>query len=273
MPDGGTLTIAARLTEQAAFDARPAHRWVDAPDGPSVEIDVSDTGVGMEPRVLKRIFEPFFTTKAPGTEAGLGLSLVYGLVKQHNGFVNVFSSPGRGTTVRLHFPLADQPPAAVPVLPTPPPVRDHRRAVLLVEDEESLRRITRRSLERFGYVVLEAADGQEGLEVYSTREAEIALIIADVVMPRLSGTGLWRALRQRGARVPFLFVSGYTRELLGEELHADPLVSQLAKPWTLTELAERVRIQIAQTSLSGASAQPGDGPATAPAPAAPPVRN
>jgi PAS domain S-box-containing protein len=248
MPHGGKLTILARSSETEVPDPRPANRWVEAPRGPSVQIEVSDTGVGMEPAALKRVFEPFFTAKAPGTGVGLGLSFVYGLVKQHSGYVNVFSAPGRGTTVRVHFPLADHAPAALPLSRPPREAGDHRQTVLVVEDEEPLRRVTRRSLERLGYAVHEAADGQEGLELYSAHEAEIALIITDVVMPRLSGTGLWRALRKRGARVPFLFVSGYAREQVGEEVHADPLVSHLAKPWTLPELGERVRLHLAQTA-------------------------
>ena len=175
--------------------------------------------VGNGAGVRERIFEPFFTTKPPGQGTGLGMAMVYGLMKQHGGFIEVQSTLGIGTTVTLYFPPALEQPTPAPLLPVPAP--PGTETILLVEDETALRRSASRILERKGYRVLTAADGEEALHMFRMHRDRVALVVSDVVMPRLSGPGLYSALRREGVQVPFLFMSGYT-ERDGSSRHADP---------------------------------------------------
>jgi len=238
MPQGGTLSLATGLktfTEEETQDIP----WMVP--GTYVGIYVCDTGVGMAESTLARVFEPFFTTKPVGEGTGLGMAMVYGLTKQHGGFVRVESALRRGTRVELFFPLS------VGVRDNRPPPRRQARpqegteTILLVEDEDALRRSGRRVLERFGYAVLLAADGVEGLEVYRQNRGEIDLIISDMVMPRLGGAELYRALRDEGEGVPFLMVSGYTGDEATERKILDPGVPILPKPWDVSDLLQHVR--------------------------------
>jgi CheY-like chemotaxis protein len=189
----------------------------------------------MPPGVLERIFEPFFTTKPPGEGSGLGMAMVYGLMKQHGGFVDVQSAPGAGTTVTLYFPAAvDRP--RMPA-PAPPATKAAGGTILLVEDEPALRRAGQRLLERHGYRVLVAADGEEGLQLARAHRHEIALIFSDVVMPRLSGSAMHAALISEGITLPFLFTSGYTGREMPDGVPLPLGVPLLPKPWDAHELA------------------------------------
>jgi two-component system cell cycle sensor histidine kinase/response regulator CckA len=203
-------------------------------------LTMGDTGAGMDEETRQHLFEPFFTTKPVGSGTGLGMPMVYGLVKQHNGFIQVDSEPGRTTTVTIYLPLVTESPRAA----TPrrsDPKRGGRETILVAEDEESLRRATRRILERQGYTVLVAADGQEALDIFRARRADIALIVSDVVMPGLGGAQLWKAVQKEPAPPPVLFTSGYTdRDSLGAAA-LPPDVPFLPKPWTIPELLSRIR--------------------------------
>ncbi len=238
MPGGGALALMVREREVVAADL---HRWPWMRPGRYVEICVKDTGTGMEEATLERVFEPFFTTKPVGEGTGLGMAMVYGLTKQHGGYVLVESTRGEGTQVSLLFPVSRgaSPLPAFHVREAQP--LGGSEVILLVEDEEALRRSGKRVLERFGYTVLLAADGREGLEVYSQRKEEIGLVISDMVMPRLGGAELYRALRDAGEAVPFLMVSGYTGHEATERRVLDPGVPILSKPWDVSELLGRVR--------------------------------
>ncbi len=249
MPEGGTLTFRVETGEVEIADPRPGNRWESVSRGPTVQIEVSDTGEGMAASVLQRIFEPFYTTKDPGRGTGLGMAMVYGLMKQHNGFVNVYSAPGQGTTVQLHFPVAqlERESPAEGLAGIPSGARGHE-TLLLAEDEPSLRASTVRVLERMGYRVLAAADGEDALRVFEQHEREIALIVTDVMMPRLSGAGVWRALRARGVQIPFLFVTGYSSTVIAPEVLADPRVNYLAKPWSVQELSRLVQRGLHQSA-------------------------
>jgi nitrogen-specific signal transduction histidine kinase len=236
MPGGGTLTIsAARETLSAAACA--AHGW-GAP-GRYAVLSVADSGVGMDSETQRHLFEPFFTTKAVDAGTGLGLAMVYGLVRQHEGFVEVRSTPGSGTTVRVLLPEADA--AEGREAPAGAAQLRGTETILLAEDEDALRRAARRVLEKHGYRVLEAANGAEALDLFGRHETDVALIVADVVMPNLSGPQLLRALREAGKRVRVLFTSGYTARDNQETRALDPGLPFLAKPWTITELLRRVR--------------------------------
>jgi PAS domain S-box-containing protein len=239
MPKGGTLTLQVAPDRLDAAD-NAAHPWVVP--GEYVRVTIKDTGVGMDEMTRARIFEPFFTTKPTGVGTGLGMAMVYGLMKQHQGFVHVHSEPDQGTEIRLHFPVA----GSVRVKAGRAKARQTSlpmgsETILLVEDEEGIRRTSVRALEGSGYTVLVACDGEEALDVFRVHEAEIDLIISDLMMPRLGGRQLYEALRQQGKQVRFLFTSGYSADELGAGGSWTPGRTLLRKPWTLAELLGRVR--------------------------------
>ena len=238
MAQGGTLTIevAAAPTKGAYPDGVP---WGDAQAYYCVA--VSDTGVGMDQATVERVFEPFFTTKAPGTGTGLGMAMVYGLTKQHGGFVHVYSEPGIGTTVKVYLPVS---PEAASSETAEAGRRDEpvggSETILLVEDKEELRNTTRRVLERLGYTVIEAADGEEALKLHRDQRDRIDLILSDVLMPRLGGPALYQAVHATDPGTRFLFTSGYTESDIGQRSLLEPGVLFVAKPWTISELARQV---------------------------------
>jgi len=238
MTSGGSMTIAV---EQKDFVDRDTEEYPWIVPGSYVGILVRDTGVGMDGATQDRLFEPFFTTKPVGEGTGLGMAMVYGLTKQHGGFVLVNSEVDRGTEVGLYFPVAKRPEQKAPMPKRQVQPQAGTETILLVEDEDALRRSGKRVLERFGYAVLLAEDGREGLEVYRAHRNQVDLIISDMVMPRLGGAELYRALRDEGVEVPFLIVSGYTGDEATERRLLDPGVPILAKPWDIGDLLHHVR--------------------------------
>ena len=244
MPQAGVLTIT--LGEVTVDEAAAAvHPWLRA--GRYAVVAVADTGVGMDAETRRRVFEPFFTTKPEGRGTGLGMAMVYGLMKQHLGFVEVESQVGRGTTIRLCFPesaAGERTAAAAPAAPAAPADREVRggtETILLVEDDPSLRRAAQRVLENAGYGVLLAGDGVEALEICAVRAAEIALVFTDLVMPRMGGAHLYHEVRRAGAAPRFLFTSGYTDRDVREEEALDPGLPFLNKPWDVDQLLRAVR--------------------------------
>lgn len=237
MPDGGRLELEVKLATPA--DELMAKQDWGAP-GHYVVLAVSDNGCGMDAHTKARIFEPYFTTKPQDQGTGLGMSMVYGLMKQHLGYVLVDSAPGAGTTVRLYFPVTGEalPDAAPPVRHT---VQNGHQTILVVEDQESVRTAAIRALTRYGYQVLSAADGEEGLHVWRANPDAVDLIISDAIMPRMGGLELYAAVRQDRAGVRFLLTSGYTGEekRTGDATRAE--LPFLTKPWTVSELLTAVR--------------------------------
>ena len=231
MPEGGKLRLSI---DQVRLDQRHIRRLGWGRAGSYTALRLSDSGLGMEQGVRERIFEPFFTTKPPGQGTGLGMAMVYGLVKQHGGFIEVQSTVGIGTTVTLYFPPALEQPTPAPLLPVPAPAGTE--TILLVEDETALRRSATRILERKGYRVLTAADGEEALHMFRMHRDRVALVLSDVIMPRLSGPGLYSALRREGIQVPFLFMSGYTERDGTTGRQIPPGVPLLPKPWDAGDL-------------------------------------
>ncbi len=238
MPDGGTLTLSVAVREFTESDTRE-YPWVLP--GSYVGLGVKDTGVGMDEDTRTKVFEPFFTTKPVGVGTGLGMAMVYGLTKQHGGFVHVQSQVGKGTCVDLFFPVVEEGEGEAPAAPAQEASLDGTETILLVEDEDALRRSGKRVLERFGYQVLLAADGAEGLEVFRENREQIELVISDMVMPNLGGAELYRALRDDGEAVPFLLVSGYTGDEAMDRKILDPGVPILSKPWDVKDLLQQVR--------------------------------
>jgi PAS domain S-box-containing protein len=238
MPDGGTLHLELRRTRLDAED-RPLHAWVQP--GPYACIAVSDTGMGMDRATLARVLEPFFTTKPPGVGTGLGMAMVYGLVKQHKGFVHLYSEPGQGTTVKLYLPLvyveAEQPTAASALESLP----GGSESILVVEDDPALRTVAERLFTKHGYRVFAAADGAEGLELYRVHGSEIALVVTDLIMPKAGGFDVYEGVRRGSRTTKVLFTSGYPTPNYKKSVAGDANVAFLTKPWTVSDMLAQVR--------------------------------
>ncbi len=238
MPSGGKLTIE---TANAEFDEPYAHRHVDVNPGHYVMLAVSDTGVGMTPEVRERIFEPFFTTKEKGKGTGLGLSTVYGIVKQSNGHIWVYSVPGKGTTFKIYLPRVDEPLEEIrkEVLKKEVPHGDE--TILIVEDEEEVRGLARKILEKQGYRILETFSGDDALLTCETREDPIHLALVDVVMPGMSGSELAGLLKPLYPEIKILFMSGYTDNAIVRQGVLEKGINYIQKPFTMEGLARKVR--------------------------------
>ncbi|MGI8618836.1 MAG: ATP-binding protein [Gemmatimonadaceae bacterium] len=241
MPDGGVLTIASR-NEHVPVPAANAAAAAAAPSvrpGEYVVIEVSDTGVGMDGDTVQRIFEPFFTTKEPGKGTGLGLSTVYGIVDQSGGYIFCDSESGKGTTFTIRLPRVNQVVEPERARPERAVAGQRSEVVLVVEDEESVRRAARRILVKKGYTVLEASDGNDAVELLNT-QPKVDMLLTDLVMPGMGGRELVRVLRDQGRSIPTLYMSGYTKDaVMRAEL--DPDIMVLEKPFSQEELASKVR--------------------------------
>lgn len=234
MPDGGALTIE---THNVDLDDAYAREHLHVEPGPYVMLSVSDTGVGMDRETQARIFEPFFTTKGPGRGSGLGLSTVFGIIKQSHGSIWVYSEVGRGSTFKIYLPRVDAPSER-------PPDADRivggTETILLVEDEPQVRAVVRRALERAGYAVLVAQDPDDALRLCEARQP-IDLLLTDVVMPHMNGRELAERVRSRYPATKALFMSGYTDDAILRHGVLDAGVPFLQKPVTPALLARRVR--------------------------------
>ncbi|MFI5208155.1 MAG: ATP-binding protein, partial [Gemmatimonadales bacterium] len=238
MPSGGRLVLEI---DRATVSPAQVRTWGFGEAGNYVTVSVMDNGHGMDQETIRRVFEPFFTTKAVGQGTGLGMAMVYGLVKQHEGYVSVESEQGRGTTVRIFFPEAVA--AAQAARVSEPPTKPGRgETILVVEDDATLRQSARRVLETSGYTVATASDGFEALNwMHVNAENPPDLIISDVVMPRVSGPQLVSKLRETGRAPKVLFTSGYAAPDVQARVPDQAGISMLAKPWTIADLLARVR--------------------------------
>ena len=241
MPDGGRLLIE---TANAELGEDFTARHVGSRPGPYVSLTVADTGQGMDAETAARVFEPFFTTKDHTAGTGLGLSTVYGIVKQSNGYVAVDSKPGHGTVVTVYLPrvpaVAEVDGAARP-RPPQPDARGGTETVLVVEDEEIVRSLVREMLEGLGYTVLDARDGEDALALLARNAPGIDLVVSDLVMPRTSGRELARRAAELRPETAVLLVSGYAGDTTSVDGPLEPGTAFLEKPFTGRELAEKVR--------------------------------
>jgi len=235
-PRGGRITI---RTRNRTLTGAAAEGMPDLPPGDYAELSVQDTGAGMAPDVVEHVFEPFFTTKAPGAGTGLGLAVCYGIVRQAGGEVSVTSAVGEGSTFRVLLPATEAEPH-VQTVAAPPTRAQGNETVLVVEDERTIRDLVVRALSRRGYRVLQAGDGQEAVELLAAHEGPLDILVSDVVMPRLGGAEVARALRVRWPALPVLLMSGYTADALrkGRDI---PDSAFLPKPFTPDQLCLRVR--------------------------------
>jgi PAS domain S-box-containing protein len=239
MPDGGRLLIE---TSEKTFTEEEAGAIPDARPGRYVSLRVTDTGSGISPENLSRIFEPFFTTKQPGKGTGLGLATVFGIVKQHCGWIQVDSEVGRGTTFQIFLPAAEGTieSRTEEIMKAEP--LDGTETILVVEDEPSLRMLTRAVLEPHGYQVLEAANGVDALRVWEEHRGSVQLLLTDIMMPEgMSGLELAARLREHSPGLRVVFTSGYSADIAGGHLHLQEGQNFVQKPSSPQQLLETVR--------------------------------
>lgn len=256
MPKGGTLTLRTRnlsAAEVAAFN------YSFMPHEDMVLVEVTDTGTGIAPEIMDKIFEPFFTTKEVGKGTGLGLAMVYGIVKQSGGYIQPESEVGKGTTFRIFLPRHIVEPAVAAeaeaadlaaasgaqivelIQPKPPEDLTGSAVILLVEDEEAVRRGGKRMLETRGYTVHEAGSGVEALDIMEELEGKVDIVVSDVVMPEMDGPSLLRELRKKYPDMKFIFVSGYAEDAFARNLPPEAKFGFLPKPFSLKQLAVAVK--------------------------------
>ncbi len=238
MPLGGKLTIESR---NVILDAEYARTHAETKPGEYVMFSVTDTGVGMDEQTCARIFDPFFTTKEKGRGTGLGLSTVYGIIRQHQGNVSVCSEPGRGASFKIYLPRFEGAGEDILVQNTVEAPQHGSETVLLVEDDEVVLNLTHELLEKLGYRVLGALDSEQAMRMSEAHDGPIHLLLTDVVLPKMDGATLFNHLSQTRTGLRVLYVSGYAESAILQEALADPANQFLQKPFTMASLAKKVR--------------------------------
>jgi CheY-like chemotaxis protein len=237
MPEGGQLVIE---TEEAWLDEEYVKQYPYMKAGRYTVLSVSDTGIGMDEGTQERIFEPFFTTKGPDKGTGLGLAVVYGIVKQHNGFIHVYSEPEKGTTFRIYFPSVDAPPDPK-IVAAQGVAHGGNETILLAEDDESVRHLTEKTLSSYGYRVLAARNGEEALDIFRLHGKEIAMVVLDVAMPKKGGKQAYDEMMKISPELKVLFLSGYSADAIHTSFVLHPGIPFLQKPFGPGDLARKVR--------------------------------
>jgi len=238
MPTGGTLSVDIF---PIAMDGKFVHAHGFGEPGVYACISVTDSGHGMDQETQGKIFEPFFTTKEVGKGTGLGMAIIYGIVKQHNGYIDVCSEPARGTTFRIYLPLSSGEAEADPAQDRNEQVAGGTETILLVEDDGSVRELHKMIFEAAGYRVIEALDGQDALDRFTERPAEVDILVTDVIMPKLDGKRLFQEIEKARPDMRVLFMSGYTRDIVIKRGIPDDTWDFLAKPVRSAELLRKVR--------------------------------
>jgi len=238
MPDGGSLTIETALTvlEHGYIIAHGYGKL-----GTYAMISATDTGVGMNEATRKRIFEPFFTTKEVGKGTGLGLAMVYGIIKQHDGFINVYSEPGMGTTFKIYLPVIASGAAGREKAPETEYPRRGTETILLAEDDESLRKMTATVLREFGYEVIEAVDGEDTVKKFMGNKERIRLLLFDLIMPKMTGKEAYDEIRKITPDIKIIFSSGYPPQIVRQRVLLENNMPVIPKPISPADLLKKVR--------------------------------
>lgn len=238
MPDGGSLTIE---TETVLLDNEfiSAHGFGTV--GPHALITVEDSGHGMDKKIQARIFEPFFTTKEVGKGTGLGLSMVYGIIKQHDGYINVYSETGKGSIFRIYLPLVESETEEIESAAAYTPPEGGTETILVAEDNTEVRRFIRHILERSGYIVIEAVDGEDALEKFLIKGDSIQLLVLDVIMPQKSGKEVYEEIRKIKPDIKVIFTSGYTADIIHRKGVLEKGLNFISKPVSPDKLLRKIR--------------------------------
>lgn len=237
LPAGGAISVETGETVMRDVAGEIEH---EVAPGSYVVMTVTDNGHGMQPEVLEHLFEPFFTSKEKGRGTGLGLATAYGIVKQHGGDISVRSEPGRGSVFKVYLPHVEGVPVAEPLKDGEQPARG-TETILIVEDQDRVRHLAVHALERYGYRALEASSGERALELATAHNSPVHLLLTDVLMPGMSGPDLASRLREEHPGIAVLYMSGYAGEALGRDGTLGPDVELIMKPFSVRELATRIR--------------------------------
>jgi two-component system, cell cycle sensor histidine kinase and response regulator CckA len=238
MPNGGTLTI--ETGEQTIAEEFICRHGFGKP-GTWATLYVRDIGSGMDEETRDRIFEPFFTTKEMGRGTGLGLSIVYGIILQHNGIIRCGSESGSGTVFTIYLPLCSSATSPSPEIPAEVTCHGSGETILVAEDDEQVRDITRSTLEASGYRVIVACDGDEAVDLFRANQGTIDLLLFDVIMPRKNGREALEEIRTLDSDVKACFISGYSDDILRDRGGTDPLIPVLNKPMEPGRLTTAIR--------------------------------
>jgi len=241
MPNGGKLVI---QTKNFVFDTTNGKQHPEVELGKYVRLSISDTGKGMNEKTLSHIFEPFFTTKEQGKGTGLGLSMVYGIVKQNQGYIYPFSRVEKGSTFNIYLPYVEEVDRVSPKEEEEQDILkslEGTETVLLVEDDESMRKFTKMVLQKYGYAIVEASDGEEALAISKEKLGEISLLITDVVMPKMSGRDLAKRLTQEDPDLRVIFLSGYAEDVIVHHGILYKGINFIQKPFDASTLLKKIR--------------------------------
>ena len=243
MPDGGLLIIE---TEQIYLDEEYAHTHGYGKSGNYALLSFSDFGVGIDKDTIGKIFEPFFTTKEPSRGTGLGLSMAYGIIKQHKGYINVYSEPGKGTTFKIYLPLTEQK-AVSCSSPKHPASLTGKETILVAEDDPNVRNLTRFFLEKYGYSIIEAINGEDAVEKFRQNEDLIDLLLFDVIMPKLNGKAAYDEIKKIKPDIKAIFISGYTANIIHKKGVIEEGLNIIFKPISPLKLLEEIRRVISES--------------------------
>ncbi len=238
MPGGGTLTVAA---EQVVMQEEFIEVHGYGKPGAYALLTVSDTGKGMDDETRRRLFEPFFTTKEVGKGTGLGLAVVYGIIKQHDGFINIYSEPGHGSLFRIYLPLHASPADLEGPAQPQEPLPRGSETVLVAEDDEALRKLTQIVLTNFGYQVIEAKDGEDAVRQFRRHRKDVRLVLLDLIMPRMNGKEAADEIRRTAPEVKILFTTGYAPDHVQRKVRMDKESRIIQKPIVPADLLRKVR--------------------------------
>ncbi len=237
MGKGGLLSIETSVID---IDESFVHTHGYGAPGKYALLSVSDTGRGMDDITRQKIFEPFFTTKKTGKGTGLGMSIVYGIIKQHNGYISVYSEPEKGSTFRLYFPVVSEKPLLSEEI-VAQPIPGGSETILVVEDDPDVRKFEISILEQFGYTIIAAEDGQDAVTRFTAHQKDIALVITDIIMPKKGGRQAYDEIRKLRPDIKALFTSGYPVEIVRSRGEITPETEIIAKPVSASELLHKIR--------------------------------